>query len=165
MTPGVFLALGLVLATFAPAPVSVHPAQTRILRVYVKTDDTGEKSELAARRQSVADMTAELAAKKKSFSVAETEDAADLVVEVIGRAVYVPKVVMGLSPRPGDPSSIPGMVSPVRSPVLKIRVTRGTLATSFTNKNKPPESLRGWQEAANDLAGQIEKWVKTTSRD
>jgi len=141
-----------------PPPVQAQPAA--ILRVYVKTDDRGEGSELAARRQSVTDVTESLASKKKTFAIVETEAMADVIVEVVDRAVYVPKIVMGIGPRPGDPSAIAGMAAPVRSPVLRVRAARGRFADVFTNKNKPSESARGWKMAADDVAGQIEKWAK-----
>jgi len=157
---GLVVAVAWALTPSSPASVPVQPSQTAVARVFVKTDDGGEKSELAARQQSVVDLTDALGAKKKTFTVVESESAADVVVDVLDRGLYVPKVVMGIGPRPGDPSTIPGMVTPVRSPVLRIRVTHGTVATTFTNKNKPPESTRGWQEAAADLTGQIEKWLK-----
>jgi hypothetical protein len=147
------------LASSPAAPVAqAQPAA--LLRVYVKTDDRGEGSELAARRQSVTDMSESLAAKKKTFTIVETEALADVIVEVVDRALYVPKVVMGIGPRPGDPSSIAGMAQPVRSPVLRVRAARGRFADVFTNKNKPSESPRGWKMAADDVAGQIEKWAK-----
>jgi len=144
----------------AGTPVQSPPAQAGLLRVYVKTDQTGEGSELTNRRQSVTDMTESLTAKKKTFTVVDTEADADLLVEVLDRALYVPKIIMGIGPRPGDPSSIAGMAQPVRSPVLRVRATRGKFAEVFTNKNKPAESARGWKMAADDLAGQIEKWAK-----
>ncbi|HEX5071261.1 MAG TPA: hypothetical protein VFV78_13680 [Vicinamibacterales bacterium] len=161
MAPSQFLALGWVLLTIAPAAVPIYSPQAKTLHFYVKTDEGGERKDLEARRESVSDVTAALAAKKKVLTAAEGEAGADVLIEVIERSVYVPKVVMGLNPRPGDPSSIPGMIAPVRSPVLRVRVTRGPVAIVFTNKNKPPESLRGWQEAASDVAGQIEKWLRT----
>jgi len=151
-----------VLPVLAASPISAQPPRTAILRVYVKTADTGEKSDLASRRESVTDVTEALAAKKKTFTIVDNETDADMVVEVLDRRVYVPRVVMGLSPRPGDPSSIPGMMAPIRSPILRVRVTRSEMATVFTNKNKPPESAHGWRVAADDLAGQIEKWTKKT---
>lgn len=139
---------------------SAQTPQPALLRVYVKTEEAGEGSELANRRQSVTDLMESLVAKKKTFTTVDTEATADLLVEVLDRAVYVPKVVMGIGPRPGDPSSIAGMTQPVRSPVLRVRATRGKFAEIFTNKNKPAESPRGWKMAADDLAGQIEKWAK-----
>jgi hypothetical protein len=153
----VLLAISLIGSTpFSPAQVP----QTDLVKVFVTTDDTGETSELAARRQSVTDMSEALAARKKTFKVVDAEASADLVVNVVDRGLFVPKMVIGLSPRPGDPTAIAGMAAPVRSPILRVHVTRGTQAIIFTNKNKPAESARGWKTAADDLAVQIEKWVK-----
>jgi hypothetical protein len=135
-------------------------APTEVVRVFVKTDEGGEGSELAGRRQSVTDLAAAFAVKKKVFVVVADEEKADLIVEVIDRSVVTPKVVMGLSPRPGDPSSIAGMNGPVRTAILRARVVRRDHTPIFTNKNKPAESARGWKSAAEDLAGQIEKWLK-----
>lgn len=146
----------------SPAAISGDVPQAKLVRVYVKTDDGGQQAELAARRESVRDMADALAAKKKTFTVVEREADADVLIEVLDRALYVPKVVMGVGPRIGDPSSIPGMAAPVRSPVLRVRVTQGRTANVFTNKNKDADSARGWKSAAADLAGQIEKWLKTS---
>jgi hypothetical protein len=99
MLLGILFAAGLVSATPA-TPAQSSPA---LLRVYVKTDEGGQRDELAARRESVKDMTEALTAKKKTFTVVEKEADADVVVEVLDRAVNVPKVVMGISPRPGGP--------------------------------------------------------------
>jgi hypothetical protein len=143
-------------------------AETRgamtVARVFVKTDEGGEGSELAGRRQSVTDLSAAFASRKKAFVVVDNEAKADLIVEVVDRSVVTPKVVMGLSPRPGDPSSIAGMNGPVRTAVLRVRVLRQEYTPIFTNKNKPAESAPGWKSAAEDLAGQIEKWMKTHGR-
>ena len=48
---------------------------------------------------------------------------------------------------------------PVRTAVLRVRLTFGEDSVVFTNKNKPAESARGWKSAADDIASQIEKWI------
>ncbi len=135
-----------------------------LVHVFVRTDDGGEGIELAGRKQSVADLSSSFASKKKSFVVVDDERKADLIVEVMDRSVVTPKVVLGITPRPSDPSSIAGMNGPVRAVVLRARVVRQDHTPIFVNKNKPAESPRGWKDAAEDLAGQIEKWVKEHGR-
>ena len=132
------------------------PTASALVRVFVRTDDTGEPSELAARRQSVQDLASALASKKKSLAVVEDEDQADVTVDVVDRGLLVPKVVIGISPRPGEPT---GMAGPTRTVVLRVRLAFGQEAVGLTNKNKPTELPDGWKRAADDLGGQIEKWI------
>ena len=144
--------LAAVTAQQAPAAVLLPlPA-----RVFVHTDGIGDPDELAARRASVKDLTAALAAKRKTTVIAVTEDRADIVVDVLSRALMVPRVVMGLGARPGQPGSSSG---PVRTAVLRVRLTFDDDAVVFTNKNKPTESARGWKSAADDIGDQIEAWI------
>jgi hypothetical protein len=89
--------------------------------------------------------------------VVTKEDAADLDVEVIIRGLTVPKFVIGIGARPGDP---PGGNAPLKVAVLRVRLTRGEVATDFTNKNKPGDTPRGWKSAADDIVDQIEKWIR-----
>lgn len=131
-----------------------------LVRIFVQTEESGEGSELAGRRQSVKDLALSIASKKKTLAVVDAALKADLVLEVVDRGVTVPKVVMGYFPRPGDPASIAGMGGPVRIVVLRARLSDGHESPIFSNKNKPSESKGGWQSAADDIAGQIEKWVK-----
>jgi hypothetical protein len=149
------LTLGLGGAPQAPSPTP-NPA---LIRVFVQTDDQGESHELSDRRQSVRDLAEALGTKKKTLAVVDAADKADLVLEILDRSVTVPKVVMGLQPRPGDPSSIPGMNAPVRVVTLRAKALLGDFTPVFSNKNKPAESPRGWQSAAEDIGGQIEKWI------
>lgn len=136
--------------TPAPAPAA------NLVRVFVQTDDSGEPSELAARRQSVKDLTSALRSKKKSLAVVEEEDGADITVEIVDRGLIVPKVVMGIGPRPGEPT---GMAGPTRTVVLRARLRLGEESVVFTNRNKPPEAPDGWKRAADDIGGQIEQWI------
>ncbi len=133
------------------------PDPTRI-RIFVQTDIGGAGSELAAKRQSAADLTSSLTSKnkKKTLAVVDAARDADAVIEVIERRVVTPKFVMGLPPRSGDPMPVTG---PTRQPILRVRVTSGETTLEFTNTNKPIESPAGWKMAADDVVGQIEKWA------
>jgi hypothetical protein len=145
---------GLVL-TPASAPQTQAAGLPLPARVFVQTDGIGDPDELAARRASVKDLTAALAGKRKTAVIAVSEDRADIVVDVLSRALMVPRVVMGLGARPGQPSS----TGPVRTAVLRVRLTFEDDSIVFTNKNKPAESARGWKNAADDIGDQIEAWI------
>jgi lauroyl/myristoyl acyltransferase len=152
------LVLG-VLAAGNAVGLLAQAAPAAVVPVFVHTEDTGESSELAARLASVKDLTAALAAKKKTMAVADTVEQADLFIEVVSRGLVVPKVVIGLGPRPGDP---PGARGVVRTAVLQVQVRqdRDGKGVDFRNKNKPNDNPRGWKSAADDLADQIEKWIR-----
>lgn len=147
----------LVIGLWASAGFLLPQATTaRVVRVFVQTDDGGEPSELAARQASAKDLSAALASKKKTLRVVEDEDSADIVIDVVDRALTIPKVVFGLGARPGEPSAI----GPTKTAVLRVRLTSATgLGTDFTNKNKAADNPRGWKSAAEDIADQIDKWV------
>lgn len=149
------LVLGLT-GALAPGQAPVPPPDPALIRVCVRTDEGGEAKELAARRQSAADLASALAGKKKTVVVVDDEHAADIVLDVLSRSLMVPKVVVGLGPRPGQPSGTAGLV---RAPVLRVRIVFGDEPTEFTNKNKPADSALGWRSAADNVAGQIEKWI------
>jgi hypothetical protein len=133
-------------------------ADAKLIRVFVHTDDGGEASELAARRQSVKDLSAALGTRTKVLVLVLEEDRADVAIEVIERGLTVPKIVIGLGARPGQP---PGGDVPARAVRLRARLdlVRGGDSEAFTNKNAPLESTRGWKSAADDIARQIEKWI------
>ena len=147
----------LVIVLWASAGMSLPQTTTaRVVRVFVQTDDAGEPSELAARQLSAKDLAAALASKKKTLRVVEDEDSADIVVDVVDRALTIPKVVFGLGTRPGEP----GAIGPTKTAVLRVRLTSATgLGTDFTNKNKAADNVRGWKSAAEDIADQIDKWL------
>jgi hypothetical protein len=140
-------------ASVADVPVTQRSAPAR---VFVHTEPGGEASELAARQQSVKDLTAALAGKKKVVAIVETQDDAEIVIEVLDRGVTIPRVVIGMGARPGQP---PGHNAPVRTVVLRVELKKGEDAVVFKNKNTPFESPGGWKSAADDLAKQIEKWI------
>src|SRR6186713_2022033 len=85
------------------APQS-QPQTQKPVRVFVQTDDSGVAEELAARRTSVKDLSEALASHKKLFVVVDDEDKSEIQIEVLGRGLTVPKVVLGLGPRPGESS-------------------------------------------------------------
>ena len=146
-----------------PSPASMQSsALPQPVRVFIQTDAVGDPDELAARRVSVKDLAASLAAKRKTAEIVANEDRADIVVDVLSRGLMVPKVVIGLGglgglgPRPGQPATSSG---PVRTAVLRVRLTIDDNSVVFTNKNKPAESVRGWKSAADDIGDQIEAWI------
>ena len=105
-----------------------------LVRVCVITDDDGDPSELADRQQSVKDLVQALASKKKTIVVIQDEDAADVVLDVVGRGVNTPRVVIGLGPRPGQPGRAP---APVRTAVLQVRFAQREDTIVVANRNKP----------------------------
>ena len=156
-----FTCVAFVLLTgFLPAQAPAPAPNPSLIRVFVHTEIAGQASELNDRRQSVKDMATAVANRKKSLVVVDDEEKADVVIEILDRAVNVPKVVMGIQQtRPGDPSSIAGMSGPVRQAVLRAKLTSGDQSPIFTNKNKPAESPNGWKSAAEDIGQQIDKWI------
>ena len=151
-----FVALGAATATAPPQTPAKAP-----LRVFVATDELG--GDLAARRTSVTDLAASLATKKKLFVIVESEDKAEVLVDVLDRTVDTPKVVIGLGARPGQP---PGPAAgPARTVRLRASVKYTGETTILTNKNSPLENNRGWKAAADDLAKHIETWITARSKN
>ena len=127
-----------------------------LIRVYVHTADGGHAEELAARRASRKDLATALAGKKKVIVVVEDEDTADVSIEILGRSVEVPRVVIGLAGRPGQPSS-PGLV---RLGMLNVSLESGPVTLALSNKNRTNDNPGGWRSAAENIADQTEKWVR-----
>lgn len=152
------LLLAAVAVTAGQSGSATSQADAKLVRVFVHTDDRGEPSELAARLESVKHLTAALGSKKNAFVMINDEDPADVVIDVRGRALTVPKVVIGMGPRPGDP---PGGAAMARVVQLTVSLDAQRLGDKeqFKNKNAPVESQLGWKSAADDIAKQIEKWV------
>ena len=148
LMPGAAQAARQATQTAAPDP--------SLVRVFIQTDDGGHPDELAARQESVKDLAAALASNKKLLAIVDDEEKADVVIEVIGREVTVPKVVLGIGARPGQP---PGTNAPARAVALRVELTWSRQSVALVNKNKPLESQRGWRSAAEDLGNQIEKWI------
>lgn len=142
----------------SPAPQSSPSPQPNpsLVRVFVETDDIGEAHDLSERRESVRDLAAALARKKKTIAVVDDEDKADVVVEIVDRSVTVPKVVIGVGP----PGQRPGLAWPTRVVVLRAKLTFGGDSVTFTNKNKPAENSPGWKSAADDIGDQVDKWIR-----
>jgi hypothetical protein len=86
----------------------------------------------------------------------EKEELGDLKIEVVERRVDVPRVVVGVGARPGQP---PGMSGPARTVQLLVALDWRGDDVDFQNKNKPLESQRGWVAAADDVADQLRKWI------
>ena len=132
------------------------PADPTLIRVFVHTADRGQADELAARRASRKDLATALAGKKKWIVIVDQEDRADVSLEILGRAIEVPRVVIGLAGRPGDPPS-PGLV---RLGTLNVALKSGPVTLALTNKNRTNDNPGGWKSAAENVADQAEKWVR-----
>ena len=150
------LLLTVVLFTASPqagAPVQPDPA---LVRVYVATSPAGSAEDSAARRESVAQLKAALGAKKKEVVVAEDEEKADVAIDVVGREVSTPKIVIGW-PRPGQPRT----QAPSRLVHLRVELEAPRLETTlqFENKTSIYDTGPGWKSAADDVAKQILKWI------
>lgn len=141
-----------------PAPRSSPLPQPNpsLVRVFVQTDDTGEAHDLSERRESVRDLASALARRKKSITVVDDEDKADVVLAILDRSVTVPKGVIGVGP----PGQRPGLAWPTRVVVLRAKLTFGGDSVTFSNKNKPAENSLGWKSAADDIGDQVDKWIR-----
>jgi len=156
------LLLSLCVLGAAQVPGAPPSSSPELIRVHVRTDDGGIAEELAARRQSVDHLAAAIASQKKgkAFVIVNNEDAADVVIDVMHRGLTVPKVTIGL----GTMGSRPGVrapVMPTRQAELYVTMAAPGAAdpVEVTNKNRAPDSERGWKSAAEDIAKQVEKWV------
>jgi hypothetical protein len=139
-----------------PATLQTQPAPS-LARVYVHTDETGDAFAVKARRESVKDLSGALAGKMKRLVLVQDEDHADVVLDVIDRGVTIPRVVIGIGARPGQPPDA-GVV-PTRVAHLRVELTCGLESVELTNKNAPIESNAGWKYAADDIAKQVDKWI------
>jgi hypothetical protein len=149
------LCLGAPLQTFSPQ------ADALLIHVRIQTDDLGDVDDVAERRESVRHLVAAIAGKKKPgmVLVANPDDRVDVVVNVEGRGVTVPKVVIGLSGGMG--SGRPTPAPPVRAAQLHVTFTiaNGSDPVAIMNKNRANETESGWKSAADDVAKQLEKWI------
>ena len=148
LTVLMFLAFGLGQAQTSPDPA--------LIRVYVHTAEGGHPDELAARRSSQKDLASALAGRKKLLVVVVDEALADVSLEITGRTITVPRVVIGLAGRPGEPPS-PGLV---RLGTLAVALESGPTTLALANKNRTNDNPGGWKSAAGNIADQIEKWVR-----
>ena len=149
------LLLTVLIALTSQARVARAP-DLSLVRVYVHTDDAGDRAELVARRESVTDLSGALADKKKDVAMVEDKQQADVVLEVIDRTVTIPKIVIGLAPRPGQ---TPGSPAPARATHLRVKLVYRDESMVLTNKNARMESNGGWQAAARDIAKQVDTWI------
>jgi hypothetical protein len=145
-----------VIAALCASLADNAPQAKPLVRVYVYTDELGDRDALADRKTSVKDLADALVARKKTFTAAKDDADAQLLIEVIGRAVAVPKIVLGIGPRPGQSGIATG---PAKTAELRIRLhTRPGEIVDFKNKNRAADNPRGWKSTAEDLAAQIERW-------
>jgi hypothetical protein len=146
----------LALATAPTGPAQEPQPDPKLVRVWITTDAGGHPEELAARQESLKHLTAAMAKRQKLVALVDQEDLADVSLDVRERRVDVPRFVIGLGSRPGDP---PGASAPARTAQLLVRLEWQDERVDLKNKNKPLESQLGWSSAADDIAKQIEKWI------
>ena len=155
MTHAPIVALLVVLSQSAAGPSQPDPA---LIRIYV--DTRVGSIDPAGLEQSGKNLTAALASKKKLFTIVDDEDKADVVLEVQERTVTVPKIVIGICPRPGQPTN-PASTVPAREARLHVggSLVHGDESIDLRNKNRANDHPGGWKSAAEDVAKQVEKWV------
>ena len=135
------------------------PGAATLIRVYAHTDDAGDVPARDARRESLKDLRTALTGKKKDLILVNTEDEADVLVEVVDRTTTIPKVVFGPVTSSSQPSSGMSAASPVRAVHLRVTLTYRGDPVIFTNKAALLESTGGWRSAADDIAKQVDKWI------
>ena len=156
MMDGLLLTVVLSMASPQSGSAAAQP-DPALVRVYVSTTPAGSPEDSAARRESVAHLKAALGAKKKEVVVAEDEEKADVAIDVVGREVSTPKIVIGLGPRPGQP----GTQAPSRLVHLRVELEAPRLETTlqFENKTRVYDTGPGWKSAAEDVAKLVLKWI------
>ena len=140
---------------------SSSQADATLIRVYVDSRPApGDDLGLSERQQSGKDLATAIASKKKLFTIVEDEDKADVVIELKERTATVPKLVIGIGPRPGQAGD-PGTSAPSREAQLRVAATLAHAEESIEikNKNRAFDNPGGWKSAAEDIAKQVEKWV------
>ena len=137
------------------SPVGGRQSDPALIRVYIE-EAVGSPDD----QQSGKDLAAALAGRKKLITIVDDEDKADVVIEVDDRTTVVPKIVIGLGPRPGQPSN-PAATGPSREVRLRVNATLSHADESreIANKNRANDNPGGWRSAAEDIAKQIEKWL------
>ena len=134
-------------------PTAPDPA---LIRIHIHTDEKGIDEELAARRTSQKDLAAALASKRKVIALVDNDEQADVSLEITGRSITIPRVVIGLAGRPGEPPT-PGLV---RRGTLSVTLESGPSTLRLTNRNTTSDNPGGWKSAAENIADQVEKWVR-----
>lgn len=145
------------LSVFVTVGVAQAQLDPQLIRVFLTTADIGHPDDVAAKRESVKQLAAVLAKQKKLLVLVDKEELADLTVEVKERSTELPKVVVGIGARPGQPPAPAG--TPARTVHLTVGLDWKHGDAELMNKNKPLESQRGWASAAEDVARQIERWI------
>ena len=133
------------------------PADPALIRVFVQAPDHGDPADRKVREESVKDLTAALAPRKKLLAIVTAQDRADVVIDVVERRVSIPRVVVGIGPRPGQPSQPGGNVTRNAELVVELSLEHGDEQAELKNQNKVTEA--GWKSAADDVAKHIEKWI------
>jgi len=147
----------LVVSALLWAGQTTRAAPPALPLVCVTTSDQGGANDLKGRQESVKDLRAALADKKKHLVVVDQEDRADFVVTVIERTTTIPKILF-TPMQPGVTG--PASTGPSHAVHLRVTIVRGSGdPTEFTNKGTAVESRGGWASAADDLAKQIDKWI------
>jgi len=140
---------------------AVEPqADSTLIRIYINTRASTDPLGLAEREQSGKDLATALSGKKKRVTIVDDEDKADVVLELEARRVAAPKIVIGIGPRPGDPtnpaSTMPSLQAQLR---VKASLVHADESNRFSNKNRAYDNPGGWKSVAEDIARQLEKWV------
>jgi hypothetical protein len=157
----ILLAAALTFAAGVP-PSSSAQAAPPPMRVFVRTDDTGDGEELAGRQQSVKDLAEALAGRKKYVVLVEDRREAQIVLDIVDRGVTVPRVVFGMGARPGQP---PGGSAPARTAVQRVELAFDGDELVLRNKNTAFDNPRGWKSAADDIAKQVQKWIEDRRKE
>lgn len=157
------VAAALIVALFclpSLSPAGASQADPTLIRVYVDSRPGPDAGGSAERQQSGKDLAAALAGKKKLVAIVDDEDKADVVVDVHDRTTTVPKIVIGIGPRPGQTTS-PAATAPTREARLRVSasLTHTDESREITNKNRANDNPGGWRSAAEDIAKQLEKWL------
>jgi len=140
---------------------AVEPqVDSTLIRIYINTRASTDPLGLAEREQSGKDLATALSGKKKKVTIVDDEDKADVVLELEARRVAAPKIVIGIGPRPGDPtnpaSTVPSLQAQLR---VKASLVHADESNRFSNKNRAYDNPGGWKSVAEDIARQLEKWV------
>ena len=146
------------IARVAPGHAAQKAPAPSPTRVYVFTDPTGDAADLRDRQQSVKDLRTALSRKKKTMTIVDDDDRAEIRIDVLTRTTEVPKFHIGFTP--AGPPGVAGVSGPVRVARLRVKIARPDAdPVELVNKNSPSESQGGFISAAEDLASQIEKWI------
>lgn len=149
-----------VLCLLSLSPAGASQADPALIRVCIDSQPGPDAIGFSERQQSGKDLAAALAGKKKLVTIVDDEHKADVVVEVHERTTTVPKIVIGIGPRPGQTTN-PAATAPMREARLRVNasLTHADESREITNKNRANDHPGGWKSAAEDIAKQLEKWL------